>query len=67
MMLGAAFAAGAGQSLAATTGEGGEDILARVDPELREGARALLARPSPEWNLPELKALRARIPPPRHR
>lgn len=64
MMLGAAFAAGAGQSLAAAVGEGGEDILARVDPELREGARALLARPSPEWTLPELKALRARIPPP---
>lgn len=64
MMLSAAFAAGAGPSLAATAGEGGEDILARVDPELRDGARAILSRPSPEWTFPELKALRARIPPP---
>lgn len=38
------------------------DPLARVDPELRDGARLILQRPQPEWNLETLAAIRA-IPP----
>jgi len=64
MLLGSAFAAGAGRSLAAGLGEGEQDILANVDPELRQGARMLLGQRSPEWTAQELVALRARIPPP---
>jgi len=60
-MLGAAFAAGPSLSLAA--GEISDDPLARVDPELREGARALLAQGALQWTPQALVALRARIPP----
>ena len=38
------------------------DPLARVDPELRDGARLILERPQPEWNRETLSTLRA-IPP----
>lgn len=66
MMLGGALAAGGGALAArvAVAGEGDEGLLARVDPELRQGARGLLAQPFPELTPQDLVALRARIPPP---
>lgn len=41
--------------------DGGVDgpLLARVDPELRAGARAILSRPTPVWTKDQLSALRA--------
>ncbi len=63
MMLGAAVAAGATPSLAGVS-PSGEDLLANVDPELRDAARALLAKPQPNWTVRQLLALRAHLPPP---
>jgi len=67
MMLGVAFAAGSSPSLAAgpDAGQGdSEGLLAHIDPELRDGARVLLAQGSMDWTRQELVALRGRIPPP---
>lgn len=63
-MLAALVAAGASRAYADGLEPDLDDILKRVDPELREGAKQVLSQPLPDLSLQALLALRARISPP---
>lgn len=61
-LAGLSLASGAGLKAAPVSAQTADDILSRVDPELREGAQRIMARPLPPLTRESLTALRA-VPP----
>ncbi len=64
IVVAAALSTGAGRAKAGELEGADQDILRRVDPELRDGARQVMSQPLPELSPAAVVALRAKIPPP---